>query len=1012
MPPDGVTGGPGVVEVVIGPDGGSAAEVAATVRAVDRAGPTTSRAILAVGSVDGSDRASGAGVSGGSGASVVGGRRPVDTVGRVSRSRSRAISAVGSVDATVAATPRVAADASGVGMTAGRHPVDDSGVAAAAAAATVGTVTCTEPPAVGAARAVGSVDASVASMSRAATDAAGNAAAAGGCAGGGGGGTAGDAPSSDDGGDSSDGSSSSGSAESDGGDDAVADVGNGELPTSELRARLRAAIDRAHVRAGRLSDADKAVAETLAVMTARAVRRARMQAAQPAARFPWRHVVRQQEAPTVEPVVALTQVCGDAEHAKRLLEEPALPDRPPSPEAEAEGEDGAAPPPLPQSSAWWQEERARQATKAFEAGVQGDVGLRFKEGERPIPPPGVYFRWGQVLRTEGMSTDARMDLARLLAKDLRSGAISLVADSEVDCVTPVFIVYHPVTLKARLVHDLRAVNARLVAASAHLPRVTEALAGLPYAAKLDLAQAFRHVGVRPEDRRVMAFQINDLTFRWNALPFGSGQSPALFAAALADCLRKLPASMKVVVYVDDILVLGETREQLDANFLALCKTLRGGGWTVALEKCYPYAHSKIPFLGLLVKLGPGTQHLLVSKAKATRLRDLCTFALGLVSVSLRDLQRISGLLAFFGLAAPEARLGRKGIDAAAAEAERLPGRTVGVKGALRADLELWKEQAVYLPTLPPMPVGDESEVIVCTDAAGLPSLGFGGIVWAANTAAPDIDAVLGSPSDYKKRFRADVKSGAARVFSGPLPDASASLSSAALEVQAFRKVLGLRHGRSSLKGATIRWYCDSMSAVMSVSAWRSKSPGLARELRLLLDDCRRMGCRVVPHWVARDLGWQPIADALSKMQWRRNSAEWFVSREWFGKLSAQAGWRPTRDLFAAPGNNVADAYCTEFPTPGAWTNAFGMSWSGSRAWAFPPFSAADAMFRHLCRASNARMLTIVPSVARVPPRLRVVSRRPVPSDLRLRDPEGQEAWGPCPTPLDIVDVCTLDFVDG
>ena len=806
-----------------------------------------------------------------------------------------------------------------------------------------------------------------------------------------------------DGGETSDASSSVAS-----GDEAV-DVGGGELPASVLKARLREAIDRAHARAGRLSNADKAAAETLAVLTARAVRRARMQAAAPAARFPWRHVVRPQAAVPASPLEALTQVCGDAEEARRLLEEPQLPSAPPEPEAEAEGDGGGRPEPLPRSTEWWHQERARQAESAFRAGVRGNVSLDFRPGQRPEPPSGVYFRWGQVLRTEGMSVAARRDLARLLAKDLRSGAISVVAESDVDCVTPIFVVYHPVTLKARLVHDLRAVNARLVAASAHVPRVTEALAGLPYAAKLDLAQAFRHVGVEEKDRRVMAFQVDGLTFRWNALPFGSGQSPALFAAALADCLRKLPASIRLVVYVDDILILGASKEELDAHFLELCKTLRGGGWSVALEKSFPYAHVRVPFLGLLVQLGEGRQYLLVSQAKASRLKELCDFALGRTTISLRDLQRITGLLAFFGLAAPEARLGRKGLDAAAAEAERLPGRTVGVKGAMRADLELWSGAAMSLPDLPPMPEGSDEVVLICSDAAGLPSLGFGGLVWAGNVKAPDIDAALGSPADYRKKFRADVKVGDARLFSGPLPDSSASLSSAALEVQAFRKVLNLHHGRRSLTGATVRWFCDSASAVASTSAWRSKSPGLARELRMLLDDCRRIGCRVVPQWVARDLGWQPIADALSKIQWRRNTAEWFVSRSWFLTLAELAGWTPSIDLFAAPGNNVTDRYVTEYPSAGAWTNAFTRSWSDLRAWAFPPFSAAAAAFRHLCRASNARMLAVVPHGTRVPPRLHVISERPIPVDLRLLDPAGREAPGPCPTPLVVVDVCTPDL---
>ena len=794
-------------------------------------------------------------------------------------------------------------------------------------------------------------------------------------------------------------------------DDDVADVGAGQgLSRAQLRERLREAIDRAHVKAGRVTNADKAAAETLAVMAARMVRRARMQAAAPAARFPWRHVVRQHSATTQSPLEVLTSILGSSEDAAQLLREPEPPASPPPPEAEAEGDDGDVPTPLPRSTEWWQEERARQASAPFVAGGLGPVRLEFRPEERPAPPAGSYFRWGQVLRTAELAEQARKDLARMLAKDLRSGAISVVADSEVDCVTPIFIVYHPVTLKARLVHDLRAVNARLVAASAHVPRVTEALAGLSYAAKLDLAQAFRHVAVDDRDKRVLGFQVDGAIFRWNALPFGAGQSPAFFASALAECLRKLPPSVRVVVYVDDILVIAESKEQLDASFLSLCKTLRGGGWTVALDKSYPYAHSRIPFLGLLVHLAPGEQHVLVSKAKATRLRELCTKALSQVVVSLRDVQRITGLLAFFGLAAPEARLARKGLDAAAAEAERLPGRTVGVKGALRADLEFWKNSAMDLPAMPPMPAGADREVIVCTDAAGLPSLGFGGIAWPGNATAPDVEVALGNPTDYKAKFRQDVKVGDARVFSGPLPSSAASMSSAGLEVLAFRTVLNLLSSRVPLRGCTILWFCDSTSAVASAAKWRAKSPGLARELRLLLADCRRIGVRLIPRWVSRDLGWQPLADALSKIQWRRNSPEWCISRQWFATISGGIGWSPDVDLFAAPGNNVTDKYATEYPSAGAWTDAFARSWSGLRAWMFPPFSAATAAFRHMCRASDCRVLAVIPRVTCVPPRLRVISRAPAPTDLRLCDPQGNTADLPCPVQLDVVDVSTPDIV--
>jgi hypothetical protein len=784
----------------------------------------------------------------------------------------------------------------------------------------------------------------------------------------------------------------------------------GEVTRPELLRRLREAVERAHVKAGRVSAVDRAAAETLAVMTARVVRKARREAAQPATRFPWQEVsyAAEQLQPAAGPLEFLTQVTGSREEAAKLMREPELPDAPPEPEPESRDGAGTKPTPLARTTQWFKEERERQAARPFAAGRVASANLTFLPGARPSPALGTYLRWGRTLRTDSLSPDARRDLARLLAKDLRSGAISVVQASDVDCVTPIFVVYHPVTMKARLVHDLRAINARLVAATAHLPRITDALMGLSFAAKLDLAQAFRHVAVGEQDRRVLAFGVDGFLLRWNALPFGASQSPGLFAAALAAVLRKLPADVRVVVYVDDVLILAPSREQLDADMLTLCKTLRSAGWSVALDKMYPYAHTCIPFLGLLVVL-EGEQHLRVSKVKADKLQLMCVTMTGKVTASLRDIQRVAGLLAFFAIAVPEARLGRRGLDAAAAEAERLPGRTVGVKGQFRADLEFWAATAAALPAMPPPPAGSERDTIVCTDAAGLPSLGFGGVAWSTKVAAPDFEAALGSPIDYARKFRNDVRVGNARLFSGPLPTSAASLSSSALEVLACRRVLQLVNARTPLRGATVHWFSDSMVAVAAVTKWRAKAPGLVRELQELLAEARQMGCRIVPRWVSRDLGWQPLADALSKLKWRRDSAEWAVSQAKFREICASVGWTPTVDMFAAPGNRLTDQYCTEFPTPGAWTSAFALDWTGVRGWAFPPFSAADAMFRHMCRASNARLIAIVPRETRVPPRLRVVSRTPAPHDLRLVSAAGHTAFKPCPVPLDVVHVQTPDL---
>ena len=764
---------------------------------------------------------------------------------------------------------------------------------------------------------------------------------------------------------------------------------------------------------GRISNAERVAITIASYAMARTLRRQRRRLAETPQRFPL--------ASVPNPVTGVENL-NAAEKAQRffaaapeLLNEPPLPDNPPSPEPEAKGKDGAdTPNPLPRSVEYWHEEKARQAAAPFQAGNVAEVELAFKEGLRPLPPARHHLRWGPVLHLGDMSPEQRQVVLRLLAKDVRSGALKFVDWSDVDLTTPVFVAFHPVTMKPRLVHDLRPLNCRLLDSTVRLDRAVDALCFGSFAAKLDLLQAFRHVRVKERDRRLMAFEVDGYVLRWEALPFGCSQSPELFANALASTIGAMSGpGWKFVVYVDDILVVATSEKELDEAMRRLMTTLRGGGWSIALDKTYPYAMSVAPFLGLLVDLA--ADRLRVSVAKATRLRDLCGVILEGRTVSLRDLQRVGGLLAFFAQAVPEAKLGRCGINAATAEAETLPGRTVGVKGQLHADLKFWHRTALNLPDITrPGPAHGARTMAVASDAAGLPRLAFGGVVWLDTApATPDIDAAL----QEVERRASDARERGMDAFGGwavsrPFPGTAASYSSGALEVCGFRGVLAAyvqAHGADALRGRVIRWYCDAQVAVGAVTRWRARAPGLVHELTELLLFARKYDITILPHWVARSLGWQPVVDALSKVRWQPDTAEWALPADVTTAVIGWATFDPEVDLFATEGMAVRERYVSRWPEAGtAWCDAFSRRWTGLRAFAFPPFSAAAAVMRHSCSSPGLQLVAVVPRATAVPARARVVWRRPLTPSPHLVDVTGHQAPGPCPVRLDAIEIA----VDG
>lgn len=803
--------------------------------------------------------------------------------------------------------------------------------------------------------------------------------------------------------DESDGSSEE-ADESDAGS-VVVESEHDEPETTSLAERLAEARRRARMRAGRLTEIERRVMTIESYSLYRTLRRARRKTVETVHRFPLQAVANpQEEGSVVEKKERLFAPAPD------LLQEPALPTTIPAPEPEASGTNGEQPRSLPKASQWWQEERERQQAHPFRAGQVAEAEWSWKEGMRILPPPSYHMRWGPVMRLADLEPETRRTVLKLLAKDFRSGAIEVVDWEDVDLITPIFIAFHPVTLKPRLVHDLRALNVRLRDSTVSMDRAMDALCHGSFAAKLDLLQAFRHVRIRERDRRVVAFEVDGIPIRWNALPFGASQSPELFAKAVASAVGHTAGpGWRVIVYVDDILVVASSEEILDEAMLRLMQRLRGAGWYVALDKAFPYAMTVVPFLGVLVDLTHDC--LRVSLAKARRLHDLCTVIIGRRRVSLRDLQRVGGLLAFMSQAAPEAALAREGINAATAEAERLPGRSVGVKGRLRDNLVFWQATALHLPQMTrPRPSTGSRRLAVATDAAGLPRLAFGGIVWTSSApAVPDIDAALREAASRGPAARDGIDAFGGWAVSRPFPGAMASESSSALEVGGLHGTLAAwrqAKGVEALRGCVIDWYCDSQVAVGAVGPWRARAPGLVHHLTRLLEFARKYEITIRPHWVARTAGWQPITDALSKVRWQPDTAEWRLPEDVARQVMQWATFAPEVDLFSTESLRLIPRFVSQWPETGAWwCDAFARPWSGLRLYAFPPFSVAQAMLRHMCASPGARMVAVVPRTTPVPARLQVAWRRPL-SSPHLVDVEGHQAPGPCPTLLDAVELAT------
>ena len=117
--------------------------------------------------------------------------------------------------------------------------------------------------------------------------------------------------------------------------------------------------------------------------------------------------------------------------------------------------------------------------------------------------------------------------------------------------------------------------------------------------KIDLASGFHQIEVFTEHRELTSFILPETVdgqslWEWKVMPFGLVNAPSTFQRAMSVALRGCEEFS--VVYIDDILVFSETREQHLLHLKRVFAALQEQSYHVRLAKCLFFA-PEVPFLG-------------------------------------------------------------------------------------------------------------------------------------------------------------------------------------------------------------------------------------------------------------------------------------------------------------------------------------------------------------------------------------------------------------------------------
>jgi len=153
----------------------------------------------------------------------------------------------------------------------------------------------------------------------------------------------------------------------------------------------------------------------------------------------------------------------------------------------------------------------------------------------------------------------------------------------------------------RLCVDYRGLNDVTVKNRCPLPLISETLdrlSGAKFFSKMDLKDAYHRIPIRQGDEWKTAFRTRYGHFEYLVMPFGLTNAPATFQAYINQALAGLMDTC-CVVYLDDILIFSDSREEHTRHLRQVLERLKKHALYASRKKCQFFT-SEVEFLGFIV----------------------------------------------------------------------------------------------------------------------------------------------------------------------------------------------------------------------------------------------------------------------------------------------------------------------------------------------------------------------------------------------------------------------------
>jgi ribonuclease HI len=289
-----------------------------------------------------------------------------------------------------------------------------------------------------------------------------------------------------------------------------------------------------------------------------------------------------------------------------------------------------------------------------------------------------------------------------------------IREEEVKWANPTFLVPKAKTGKFRKILDCRALNQELKTTHFKMDSpesVRTLIQEGDWATSLDVKSAFNHVPVHPSLRPYLAFAYGGRFYTYWGMPFGVQHAPRVFTKLMRRAIQAARErwGVKMVAYMDDILLLFNDQETARTQTQEIAAFLQRLGWTLSEEKCEMEPTQEIAFLGWKWNLMNAT--VTMPAARRNELLDAVEHWRGYAERRqrrpTRELAGLIGTLNFLRLQFPEASLHLRTLDTLKVQAVASGGWDgyCTPNPALRGDLLWWSSSLIANPpkelTYPP-----------------------------------------------------------------------------------------------------------------------------------------------------------------------------------------------------------------------------------------------------------------------------------------------------------------------